>query len=121
MTADVLTAYEVNRQMTAKSREIDQALDEYRHNTDLWVVASSNLRKHRAIQYTKVPGKNQAEREAAMSTEIEDFIYEEERLKAAREVGKEFIRARTAQLSALQSGASALREELRLARVDNFS
>lgn len=117
MSQDILTAYELNRQMVDKSAEIDTALLRYRDVTREWVQASSKLRQNTAIQYAKgIAGKNQAEREAAMNAEIEEFVFEEERLKAERDIGKEYIRAKTSQLSALQSQAAALKEELRLAR-----
>jgi hypothetical protein len=117
MSDDILTAFELNKQMVAKSEEIDTALLRYRDVTREWVEASRQLRQNTAIQYAKgVAGKNQAEREAAMNSEIEEFVFAEERLKAEREIGKEYIRAKTAQLSALQSQAGALREELRLVR-----
>jgi hypothetical protein len=115
---DIQTAFALNVQMVEKSKEIDAALMRYRDMTREWVEASRKLRQNVAIQYARgVPGKNQAEREAAMNSEIEEFVFDEERLKAEREIGKEYIRAKTAQLSALQSQAGALKEEIRLARV----
>jgi hypothetical protein len=118
---DVLTAAELNRQMRDKSDQIDDALDAFRKTANEWVEASRQLKMARSKAFASgVPGRNAEERDAAVYALTEEQDYEEERLKMMRDVCKEALRAREDQLSGLQSLAGALREELKLARVDNY-
>jgi hypothetical protein len=59
--------------------------------------------------------------EAALYLMCSDAKFEELRTGALEHGADRALRAYMAQLSALQSQATALREELRLARTDNFS
>jgi hypothetical protein len=118
--SDVLTAYDLNTQMVAKSHEVDDALTEYRDATELWVEADRVSRRARAQAFVTAKGKTVAQNEALVDIATESETYEAEKWKALREVMRESLRAKLSQLSALQSQAGALKEELRLARTDNY-
>jgi hypothetical protein len=47
---------------------------------------------------------------------MEEHLFAEQMAEGLRDVAKEALRARLAQLSALQSMATTIREEMRLAR-----
>lgn len=118
MTQDVLTAAELNSMMIAKSREVDSALEAFRVANEEWVQADRVARRAEAQAYLLSKGKTVPERRALVELECEDELFDEHRLDALRNAAREALRARLAQLSALQSLASAAREEMRLARTE---
>jgi hypothetical protein len=115
MTTDVLTAAELNSRMIAISQQVDDALTEYREASERWVGADRTARIARAREYLKADGKTVAEREAQVEIRCDIETWEEHRLDALRNAAREALRARQAQLSAAQSLAAALREELKFA------
>jgi hypothetical protein len=117
----VLTAYDLNQQMMAKSREVDEALVEYRRAADQWATAEHTSKRSQAQAYLTAKAKTVGEREALVFIQCEAEILSASTFDALRNGAKEALRARLAQLSALQSQATALREEIRLARTDNYS
>ena len=117
----VMTAHEMSGLMVAKSRELDEALSEYRSVTRGWVEADRTMRIARAMAYLMADGKTVAEREAQVELSTDAETFSATLLDAKRNGAKEALRARHSQLSALQSTATALREELKLVRTDNYS
>jgi hypothetical protein len=101
----VLTAFELSKQMVAKSHEIDEALTELRDF------------RQTSEKFLTAKGATIKDRESLVNLECEDAIYEELKWKNLKEVFKKTVDVRMGQLSALQSLSSALREELRLNRV----
>lgn len=111
-----LTAREMSGLMVAKSREVDDALSEYRKVTSGWVEADRTMRIARAKAYLATDGKTVAERQAEVELQTDAETFSATLLDAKRNGAKEALRARLSQLSALQSQATALREELKLVR-----
>ena len=120
-SVDVLSAFELNKLLVNKSAEVDEALKSYREANQEWVLADRTARIARAQAYLLSKGKTVAEREAFVEIECDQETFAEHRLDALRNGAKEALRARLSQLSAQQSMASALREELRFSRTDNYS
>lgn len=118
---DVLTAFELNKMLIEKMDEVESALSELRFAGARWVEADRDAKMARAQAYARgVTGKNQAEREAAVYAVTMEQDHEERMAKVRYEIGREALRAKLGQLSALQSNAAALREELRLARTSDY-
>jgi hypothetical protein len=118
--SDVLTAHELYGQMVAKSAEVDQAVAEYRKQALNYATKKHESERDQAIAYPTTKGTVD-ERKAAVYRLVNVSILEELRADALRNGADRALKAAMAQLSALQSMASALREEIRLARQDNFS
>lgn len=116
MSSGLVTPAELNTAMLDKSAQVDEALDQYREANREWVNADRTARIARAQAYLVSKGKTVAEREAFVEIECDSETFEEHRLDSLRNGAKEALRARLAQLNALQSMASAIREEMRLAR-----
>lgn len=112
----VLSAFELNTAMVEKSREVDLALDEYRRYNRQWAEAENVSRKKQAQAYAFVKGKTVPETRALIDLECDEELSQALLADVLRNSAKEALRARMSQLSALQSMASALREELRFGR-----
>jgi hypothetical protein len=113
----VLTAFELSKQMVAKSHEIDEALTELRDSAELYPQAYKVMLRQTSEKFLTAKGATIKDRESLVNLECEDAIYEELKWKNLKEVFKKTVDVRMGQLSALQSLSSALREELRLNRV----
>jgi hypothetical protein len=118
--SDVLTAHELYGQMVAKSAQIDQALAEYRQQALNYANTKHASELAQAIAFPKTKGTVD-ERKHAILNICSDVYLTELQAEALRNGADKALKARMAQLSALQSTASALREEIRMARQDNFS
>jgi len=101
--------------MLDKSREVDVALENYRDLNTAWVEADRASRVARNTALLTAEG-TVGERQAKAEQAADGPIYAEKMASALRDSAKEALRARLAQLSALQSLATTVREELRLAR-----
>ncbi len=113
----VLTAFEMNSQIVAKAKQLDDDLTAWHDSVDLWLEANRIMVKVRAEALLVAKAKTVDLRSALVDLETEEETYEAEKWKALREVFKKTVDVRMGQLSALQSGSTILREELRLARV----
>jgi hypothetical protein len=112
---DVLTAAELNSRMIAISQQVDDALTEYRTQTEQWVQADRASRLCKAQAFLTARGKTVAEKEALVEVACDQETFKAIRTDALRNAAREALRARQAQLSAAQSLAAALREELKFA------
>jgi hypothetical protein len=112
----VLTAFELSKQMIAKSHEVDEALTELRDSAELYPQAYKVMLRQTSEKFLTAKGSTIRDRESLVNLECEDAIYEEMKWKNLKEVFKKTVDVRMGQLSALQSLSSALREELRLGR-----
>jgi hypothetical protein len=124
--SDVLTAYELYTQMVAKSAEIDQALTEYKSQALAHADAEVQAERAQALARPGVkkelgPKATVGDIKAAVFLLCGDQILNELRTDALRNGSDRALKAYLAQLSALQSLASALREEIRLNRTDNYT
>jgi hypothetical protein len=122
MTVDVLTAIDLNRSMTEKSHEVDEAVTELKRQSMAHAIAIHAAEKAKALARPGVkknlgPKPTVDDINAAVYLMCSDTIFEELRSGALEHGADRALRAYMAQLSALQSQATALREELRLARV----
>lgn len=113
---DLLTPHELQQAMLAKSGEVDQALDNYGDRIEKHVEADRQKRIALNTALLTADGKSAPERRAKAEQAAEDHIYAEAKAGAFREFAKAALGARLAQLSALQSMATTIREEMRLAR-----
>jgi hypothetical protein len=115
-----LTAFELNSQLVAKSVEVDQAVAEYKLQARVYADAKHASEMDQAVAYPSTKGTVR-ERETAVYRLCGDSILLELRAEALRNSADRALKAHMAQLSALQSMAAALRQELALARTDNYS
>lgn len=113
---DLLTPAQLQEAMLAKSREVDTAISEYRQMIMAHVEADRQKRIAMNTALLAADGATAGERKAKAEQASEEHIYAEAHAAARREVAKEALRARLAQLSAVQSMATTIREEMRLAR-----
>ena len=113
---DLLTPQALQTAMLAKSGEVDAAIEEYRQAIAAHVEADRQKRIALNTALLSVDGKSAPERRAKAEQASEEHLYAEAMADARREVAKEALRARLAQLSAVQSMATTIREEMRLAR-----
>ena len=113
---DLLTPHSLQTAMLAKSAEVDEALDEFRTLNVAHVEADRAARVARNTALLTAEGANAQERLAKAEQAAESPIYAEKMASALKESSKEALRARLAQLNALQSLSSTVREEMRLAR-----
>ena len=118
----VLTAFELNQQLVAKATEVEKALTELRFAGKNWADCDRDLKMAQSQEYAKgVSGKNETERKAAVYALTAGQDYAQQMAKVRYDIAKEALRAKMAQLSAMQSNAAALREELRLARTSDYA
>jgi hypothetical protein len=120
--SDVLTAIDLNRSMTEKSHEVDEAVTELRKQTMAHAIAEFASEKAQALARPGVkknlgPKATVDDIKAAVFLMCADTKFEELRSGALEHGADRALRAYMAQLSALQSQATALREELKFNRV----
>jgi len=111
---DLITPHELQRAMLAKSREVDEALEDYRTRNLAWVEADRASRVARNTALLSTEG-TVGERTAKAEQAADGPIYAERMAAALRDSAKEALRARLAQLSALQSLATTVRTEMQMA------
>jgi hypothetical protein len=114
--ARLLTPHELQARLLEMSGQVDTALTEYRRAVKAHVEADRQRRIAVNTALLSVEGKSAPERRAKAEQASEEHIYAEELADGYRDVAKEALRARLAQLSALQSMATTIREEMRLSR-----
>jgi len=113
---ELLTPHDLQRALLAKSAEIDEALDEFRIACLAWPDADRAARIARNTALLTAEGKSADIRMAKAEQAAEEPIYAEKMKGALKESAKSALNARLAQLNALQSLSSTVREEMRLAR-----
>lgn len=113
---DLLTPHALQQAMLAKSTEVDAALDNYREAVKRHVEADKSRRVSFNTSLLVIDEGTAQERKAKAEQAASELIYAEEMAEGLRDVCKEVVRAKLAQLSALQSMASTIKEEMRLAR-----
>lgn len=119
---DVLTAFELSQAMVNKSHEIDQAVAEYKRQSKDYATAKHASELGQAQAQGMLPkGGTVDQRKAIVVVQCERLIAHEYMTDALKNGADKALRAYTAQLSALQSLATALRAELQMARMDNYS
>lgn len=116
MTEQLLTPQQLQQAMLEKSGEVDTALTEYRQAVERHVHADARRRIAFNTSLLAVEGKSAPERKAKAEQATEEHIFAEEMAEGLRDSAKEALRAKLAQLSAYQSMATTIREEMRLAR-----
>jgi hypothetical protein len=122
---DVLTAFDLNQQMVAKSKDVDAAVREYQtqaidHFEATFALEIKKATARPGVKKSIGPKPTVDDVNAALYVMCADEEYAALRTEALRNGADKAVRATMAQLSALQSQASALKEELRLARTDNY-
>lgn len=114
--ARLITPHELQSRMLEMSGQVDTALQDYRAAVKADVEADRQRRIATNTALLVAEGKSAPERKAKAEQASEEHIYAAELAGGLRDVAKEALRARLAQLSALQSMATTIREEMRLAR-----
>lgn len=112
----VLSAFELNSALIEKSHQLDIDLDAYRVFNLRWADAENASRKAQAQAYAFNKGKTVSEKQALVNIECDEEISAALLLESQRTVASKALDVHGKQLSALQSVASALREELKMAR-----
>jgi hypothetical protein len=119
---DILTSAVINDLLLAKSREVDEAVDEYRAALEDHAVKAREAKRHRSFvtvtmrhQYPKAPAVV-LDAYVEQDESIAPVLDAEARALARKEIAKAAWQSKLAQLSAAQSLASSAREEMRLAR-----
>ena len=113
---DILTAYALNRELVKVADEVDQTIAEYRTRALEYADIKADSELAQASAYPQTTGTVD-ERKAAVTRACIEAIRSEYRAEALRNSADRAVKASMARLSALQSMAAALREELRLGRV----
>ena len=119
--SDVLTAHELASRMIALSAGIDQAVAEYKTRAEGYAKAKTQSEFAQATAYPQLDKRTVDEKRALVTIAAGKDMFAELQADALRNSADRALKAKLAQLSALQSLAAALREELRLARTDNYT
>jgi hypothetical protein len=123
---DVLTAYELHGDMIAASNHVSDCVTEYQTQAKAWAQAEFDSEKAQAVTRPSVkkelgPKATVDDIRAAVLLRCADLILAELMADALKNSADRALKAALANLSALQSMAAALRSELQMARVDNYS
>lgn len=113
---DLLTPHDLQQAMLAKSAEVDQALESYRQALLAWPGADRAARISMNTAMLTADGKSSDLRKAQAEQAAEEHLHRANLASAQRDISKSALNARLAQLSAFQSLATTVREEMRLAR-----
>jgi hypothetical protein len=123
---DILTAYELNQYMLAASEKVSTAVTEYETRAKEWAVIKHLAEMNQALARPQVkkdlgPKPTVDDINAAVYILCAESNLAELQADALRNSADRAVKAALANLSALQSMAAALRSELQMARVDNYS
>ena len=113
---DLMTPFDLQQRMLAKSGEIDAAITEYRARSTAWVEAQRTARVAFNSALLAAEAKNAQERKALAEQSSEALLYREEMAKVLRDSALEALRAKREQLNALSALSYTVREEMKLAR-----
>ena len=113
-----MTPAQVLDELTRMSRLLDDALSYARRAAEEYSVADDDYRCQHALAFVsaKDAGKTDAAAKALADLATKGVRQRARLAEQMAQVSLEAIRARRAQLSALQTGGAALRAELELAR-----
>jgi hypothetical protein len=112
-----ITPRELIEEMLRLSRELDGAQADLVAAVREEAQAEQRYRRARATAYLATSG-TVAEREAYVGKTIDEEAFAAQLAEGLAKAALESVRNRRAQLSALQSVAASVREELQLARMD---
>jgi hypothetical protein len=113
---DLMTPFDLQQKMLARSAEVDTCIAEYRAKSVAWVEAQRTARIAVNTALLAATGPNAQERKAKAEQSSEALIYAEEMAKALRDSALEALRAKREQLNALNALAYTIRTEMQLAR-----
>jgi hypothetical protein len=113
---DLMTPFDLQQKMLAKSAEVDTCIAEYRAKSVAWVEAQRASRIAINTALLSATGANAQERKAKAENASEPLIYAEEMADALKTTALEALRARREQLNALNALAYTIRTEMQLAR-----
>ncbi len=116
MSNDLMTPFDLQRQMLAMSHEVDRCIVEYRDKSVAWVEKKRAARIAFNTALLSASGANVPERKAKAEQACEELLYAEEMAEALRTTALEALRARREQLNALNALAYTIRTEMQLAR-----
>ena len=113
---DLLTPHEVQNLLLSWSKDLDDALSEYRIRLEAYPEAKRVARIAMNVALLGVEGKTVDLRKAKAEQACEEAIFGEDTAEALRDSAKAAWQTKLAQLNAGQSLSSTVREEMRLAR-----
>jgi hypothetical protein len=114
--SDLLTPHQVQEFMLEKSKELDDAAEEYVRRLKDFPEALRVARIAMNTAVVGVEGKSADLRKAKAEQQCEQAIYAKDMAEALKDSAKAAWQTKLAQLNAGQSLSSTVREEMRLAR-----
>ncbi len=116
MITELLTPFDLQSRMLAKSDEIDTAVAEQRMRGVALVEATRTARVAVNSSLAASEGKSADVRKAKAELASEDLIYKEDMARALEKSALEALRAKREQLQALVALGYTIRTEMQLAR-----
>jgi hypothetical protein len=116
MPDELMTPYDVQEAMLARSGDIDEAIRQHRDRHRELAEKKHLARVAYNTALLTASGSTAAERKARAEQGCEELIYQKEMAEALADSSLEALRARRDQLNALNGLAYTVREEMKLAR-----
>lgn len=117
MTEDILTAFQLNQLMMKLSRDIDDAVGEYKLRAEEFAAVKTTSEFAAATAWPMNDKRTVDEKRSLVTIATSKELFAELKAEALRNSADRALKAAMAKLSACQSLAAALREELRFNRV----
>lgn len=116
---------ELNKQLLAAIRDLDEALAELRAQAASFANAEREYRRSWAVALLSTDGRNADERAARAEQhrfatgDLSDIRYQRDLAEGLKGAASQAVKAKTQVISAIQSLSAAMREELHFAKYES--